>query len=330
MIHLTGFLLFWGFSTVTNPAQTLPIPRELPPPETTITEPGPLPAGFWPSPPEEIFASSTFGQPGAAGDPVSKELPKSVAATSVPPLELPQFSFSDRVPLQPGPLANRVVLPNRNPETLLASGERGFQWAPAFKQSFHFLIIQHLFRFGTESGTRSEFNGPFFKDYFKSVGSLRGWDDGDPFLVNYIGHPMQGAVTGYIQIHNDPKGICQEVGFNRGYWNSRLKAMGWSALYSTQFEIGPISEASLGNVGKFGTKKSPHPMAFVDLVVTPTLGTGVIVGEDLLDKYVIQKIERQTANRTVRLLTRSFLNPSRSFANLLRSKWPWYRDGRPL
>jgi hypothetical protein len=58
--------------------------------------------------------------------------------------------------------------------------------------------------------------GPFWKDYFNSVGNLRGWGDGDEFLVNYIGHQMEGAVAGFIQIQNDPKGKRQEVGFNKG------------------------------------------------------------------------------------------------------------------
>ena len=57
-------------------------------------------------------------------------------------------------------------------------------------------LIQHAFRLTTESGTRADLKGPFFKDYFKALKSLRGWNDGDPFLVNYIGHPMQGSVLG--------------------------------------------------------------------------------------------------------------------------------------
>jgi hypothetical protein len=168
------------------------------------------------------------------------------------------------------------------------------------------------------------------KDYFATVRKLRRWRDGDPFIVNYIGHPIQGAVSGFIQIQNDPKATRQELSMSKAYWNSRLKAMGWAALFSTQFELGPISEASLGNVGLKRRDKSKNPMALVDLVVTPTVGTAWLVGEDMLDRHVVRRIETKVTNRLVRLLVRSFLNPSRSMSNILRLKYPWHRDTRRL
>ncbi len=69
-------------------------------------------------------------------------------------------------------------------------------------------------------------------------------------------------------------------------------------------------------------------MAYVDLVVTPVVGTGWLVGEDLLDRYVIRYLERKIDNRVLRVLIKSFLNPTRSFANMLRGEKPWYRDNR--
>ncbi len=204
----------------------------------------------------------------------------------------------------------------------------GFQWSSAFRQSMLFLSIQHAFRLATEDGTRADLDGPFFKDYFKALRSLRAWSDGDPFIVNYIGHPMMGSVSGFIQVFNDPKGINEEVGLKKSYWMSRLKALGWSTAYSTQFEIGLISEASLGNIGIRPYGKSKHPMSYVDLVVTPVVGTGWLVGEDALDRYLILPLEKKMPNRTTLVLVRSFLNPTRSFANMLRGKWFWYRDNR--
>lgn len=203
-----------------------------------------------------------------------------------------------------------------------------FNWNSAFRQSMIFLSIEHAFRLTTESGTRADLKGPFFKDYFKALKSLRGWDDGDPFLVNYIGHPMAGSVSGFIQVQNDPKGVREEVSLNKRYWQSRLKAFGWSFAYSTQFELGLFSEAALGNIGIRPYGKAKHPMAYVDLVVTPVVGTGWLVGEDMLDRYLIQRLEDKISSRVVRLLIRTFLNPTRSFANLLRDQRPWYRDNR--
>jgi hypothetical protein len=96
-------------------------------------------------------------------------------------------------------------------------------------------------------------------------------------------------------------------------------------LYSTQFELGPISEASLGNVGYPGSSLS----GAVDLVMTPLGGLVWQVGEDVLDKYFITRIEGWTSNRVILTLARGFLNPTRSFANLIRLRVPWTRDTRP-
>lgn len=215
--------------------------------------------------------------------------------------------------------------PQRTP-----ADQTGVQWKPLIAQSLTFLWIEHSFRLLTEQGTRDDLRGPFFKDWFRAVRSTRGWRDGDPFLVNYIGHPMQGAVTGYMYVHNDPKSIRLEADFSKAYFKSRLKAMLFSTVYSTQFELGPISEASIGNVGIRPTHTSNHPAAFVDLVITPTLGTAWMMGEDMLDRYVIKRMEDHVDNRVIRLLVRGFLNPSRSFANVLRGRYPWNRDGRRL
>src|SRR5262249_19598205 len=120
----------------------------------------------------------------------------------------------------------------------------------------------------------------------------------------------------------------EEVGWKKSYWRSRLKAFSFSIVYSTQFELGLFSEASIGNIGMRPTYKSRHPMGYVDLVVTPVVGTGWMVGEDMLDRYLIRRLENNIPNRTAQIVIRGFLNPTRSFANLMRGKWPWYRDDR--
>jgi hypothetical protein len=156
------------------------------------------------------------------------------------------------------------------------------------------------------------------------VSSIHTWSDQDGILTNYVGHPMMGAVAGYIQIFNDPRGRRLEFDSSSGeYWSSRLKALAWSAAYSTQYEIGPISEAMIGNVGK-----KPPTMAVVDLVVTPVGGFTLILLEDYLDKRFIARWE-QGKSPTMERFLRIFFNPDRSLANLLRFKRPSYRDTRP-
>jgi hypothetical protein len=203
-----------------------------------------------------------------------------------------------------------------------------FNWREAVKQSFLFLTIQQSLRLAIEPETRANLKGPFLGNYFRALTSLRGWGDGDSFTTNYVGHPMMGSVAGFVQIHNDPAGMRLTLEASKTYCDSRLKALAWSAAYSLQFELGLLSEASLGNVGMSPRKSSRHPMAFVDLVVTPLVGTSWLIGEDALDRYIIDRIERRTDNRVLRNLARSFFNPTRSIANLLRFKQPWHRDTR--
>ncbi len=202
---------------------------------------------------------------------------------------------------------------------------QGVNWIGVFRQSASFLAIEQGFRLVTQPGTREALKGKFFDDWFESVKATHGWGDGDDFLTNYIGHPMQGSVSGYIFVQNDSRGRTLQFSRDSSYWHSRLKAMAWSALYSTQFELGPVSEASIGNVGHYGGSLS----GAVDLVVTPLAGFGWQVSEDALDKYLVVKIENKTQNPVVLMFARSVLNPTRSFANMMRLMVPWNRDTRP-
>ena len=200
------------------------------------------------------------------------------------------------------------------------AGDQSFNWSTAIKQSLLFLGVQHGYAL-TQPKTRRDLRGPFFKDYIRSVKSLHGWEDGGRFFTNYIAHPMQGALFGFIQIQNDPNGMNLSFDNSNAYWRSRLKALAWSAAWSTQFEIGPVSQASIGNVGLHGKQ------TYVDLVVTPIGGFGWIVLEDFVDKNIISMIERRgSGNFYIKIASRTFLNPSRSAANLLRFKTPWHRD----
>ncbi len=84
------------------------------------------------------------------------------------------------------------------------SGE-AFNWKGAMTQSLYFLGIEHTFRL-TEERTRTELKGPFFPDWKASVEGVQSWSDGGSFFANYIAHPMQGGVSGFIQIQNDGRG----------------------------------------------------------------------------------------------------------------------------
>jgi hypothetical protein len=199
-----------------------------------------------------------------------------------------------------------------------------FNWEGTLKQSALLLGVQHTLRMAQHK-TRKHLDGPFWSDYVSSLDGLSGWDDGNPFITNYGGHPMMGAITGYVQIQNDPRGIRLEWDpENPEYWKSRLKALGWAAAYSTSYELAPWGEAGIGNVGyERGT------MGYIDLVITPLAGFGLILLEDYLDHKVIKRLEQGKSDRKARVI-RVILNPQRSVANMLRFQRPSHRDTRPI
>ncbi len=212
-----------------------------------------------------------------------------------------------------------------------------FHWRSALKQSALFLAIQHGGNAIGEGSVRRSFSrGPFFRRYAQALEHYRfsRWSDDDPFLVDYVAHPMMGAVVARIQVQNEPRALSQEVSGRATYWRSRLHALGWATLYAFQWELGPISESSIGNTGSFQYwSKSAHHLTngtgVTDLVTTPIAGTAFLIGEDILDRYAIHRLESISRNPAW-LLAISVLNPSRSAANLLRWKSPWFRDGRAV
>ena len=101
-----------------------------------------------------------------------------------------------------------------------------------------------------------------------------------------------------------------------------LRSMAFGAVWHTQWKIGPASEASIANVMLHA---SP---GFITLVDTPTLGFCEMLAEDAADRDLIMELENRTANRAVIILARSFLNPGRTFANIMAFRPPWVRDTR--
>ena len=86
-------------------------------------------------------------------------------------------------------------------------------WKRFARQSF-FLGIQHGFRLATEPGSRSGRSGPFGKGYCCSLSNLHGWADQEQLDVNYLGHAIQGTVSGFIWVQNDDKYGKVEYGNN--------------------------------------------------------------------------------------------------------------------
>jgi hypothetical protein len=244
-----------------------------------------------------VFAASVYAQESDTFKAESGESPDDTGGGSILPVA--------RNPVEPKP------------------EEKTVNWRGLATQSYRFLVLEHMFRIATEPGTRQGMKGPFFPTYLESIRSLHGWADGDPFYVNYVGHPMMGAIAGRIWEQNDHRYREVEFGASRDYWKSRLRASAFSFAYSAQFELGPISEASIGKIQRVWPQQG-----FVDLVVTPVAGLGWTIAEDALDKYIVRRIERRFTNPYLRMLVRSWANPSLTLSNVLAGNVPWYRANR--
>ncbi len=203
-----------------------------------------------------------------------------------------------------------------------AKSETRIHWKPAIQEALLSIGLMHTFNLWTEPGTRDTLYGPWLRDYLRSVSELRGWSDSDQFMAPYVGHTIQGSSFGYILRQNDPKYRNVQWGDGRDYYISLLRSMAFSAVWHTQWKIGPVSEASIGNVMLHA---SP---GFITLVGTPTLGTIGMIAEDAADRYLIMGLENRVTNRPLIMLARCFLNPGRSFANAMAFKAPWSRDTR--
>jgi hypothetical protein len=197
------------------------------------------------------------------------------------------------------------------------------KWKPLMYESSLYLGVMHSFRFATEPSTRTAMgNQPW--GYFAALGAMHGWSDGDGYYENYLGHPIQGAVSDYLWIHNDLRYRNVEFGKSRDYWMSRLRAYAYSWVFSEQFEIGLFSEASLGQIQKYCCA-----YGFVDHVVTPNFGMVWLIGGDIIDRYVTRPLENRTRSVKARSILRGVINPPQSFANILMLRYPWHRENRP-
>ena len=198
-------------------------------------------------------------------------------------------------------------------------------WRGALADSLKLLMIEHGTRLAFHQKTRRELGGPFILDYRRSVRMPGTWEDGDSWLVNYVGHPVHGAAAGFVWLDHEDGAHDPSVGFSWKYWASRARATAWAAGYSLQFEFGPLSEASIGNVGM-----RPGTTGWVDHVVTPVGALGFMVAEDALDRYWIARFESWTTNGVFRAIVRVLFNPSRTLSNLSQGRAPWFRAARPL
>jgi len=157
-------------------------------------------------------------------------------------------------------VADRAPPPRIPPDTI--------DWSGVTLDSLRFLLVQHGGRLIIRAHVREGLKGPFFKDYWDTLRQKpSGFSDGDPWVTNFIGHSIQGSTAYRIARVNGA---------------TRRQAFWWGALYSTQFELGLLGEAAIGNI----------PISPIDLVVTPLGGFALGVAEEWLLDRLPQRGER--------------------------------------
>ena len=191
-----------------------------------------------------------------------------------------------------------------------------------FLYSFQLMAYEHILRVATQSESRTELKGPFFKDWFDSIHVPKKWGDLDPWQTNYIGHAIHGSAAARIWLdQREPRAKTK-----RQYLMSMSRALLFSAIFSELFENGPLSEASIGNVAR-----SHERTGWVDHVWTPVGGVLWTMAEDAIDKFFLTRIvERHVPFVAARVAARLILNPGRMLANVSQNRAPWFRADRPI
>jgi hypothetical protein len=274
-------------------------------------------------------------------------IPASEISSSSPGLAFAVAS-SDEALVSPAdagvlPTSSRLVDPN-NPSSASEGTQEHFHWGKALKESATFLVIEQAWVVHTDFRWVVSENGiPFnhyWRDYKQSLDRWwrAGWSAGENPMYNYVGHPIQGAITGYIQIQNDPKSRSLEFSKSKEYWYSKVKATLWNGIYSTQWSIGPVSEMTVEKYGSndrqpwnangtypCDTKTCYWGVGKVNLVMTPVGGLGWELAEDWMDKAIVERVEHKTNNHLWVDTTRCVFNPIRGAANILHGNKPWFR-----
>jgi hypothetical protein len=212
-----------------------------------------------------------------------------------------------------------------------------FHWRPALLEQAEDLTVEQVWNLTTNKWIWfATTHGHWFQDWMQADEGFHfsRWNDSNPIEDDYVGHPIMGAIAMDIFVQNDPRGKTLQFENSKAYWHSRLWALAWSTIYSWEWKLGPISEASFGNTGQHvyydhDAKKWTNGTGSVGLIVTPIGGWVWAIGEDFMDRYVIRRLDQRTENPFY-LFSMSFLNPCRGFANLMRYHAPWYRDYRQV
>jgi hypothetical protein len=234
-------------------------------------------------------------------------------------LELPDFEY--QAP-PPKPAASQIPSPQSLHPTGLGpplSAETPTRRVILYGLQLTF--YEHVMRIATQDFTRQQLEGKFWPEYFDSVHVPEHWGDKDGWQVNYIGHAISGgAFTRIWMDQREPRNPTKSQ-----YLKSIGKAFIYTALFSIQYEMGPMSEASIGNVGL-----NREDLGWNDYIWTPIGGVLWTMGEDAIDKYALSWIDKHVPFVMAKAAARMIANPSRMLANIGQNRSPWSRADRDM
>ena len=140
-------------------------------------------------------------------------------------------------------------IPSADPATTSLPEKGAIAWRSLLRDSMVMLLVQQTFRVTFEDSTRENLGGPFFKEWFESASTLCCWDDGDKTTTNYLFHPLMGSTSAFVFANSHRASQDTPIGANSRYWKAKGAQGIYAFIYGLNFELGPLSEASLGNVG---------------------------------------------------------------------------------
>jgi len=246
--------------------------------------------------------------------PARPEVPRAFRGLFAPEASFPASKLSEVRRATAFVLSDPV--PSAHPATTPSPDKGSIAWRSLLRDSMVMLLVQQTFRVTFEDSTRENLGGPFFKEWFESASTLCCWDDGDKTTTNYLFHPLMGSTSAFVFANSHRASQDTPIGANSRYWKAKGAQGIYAFIYGLNFELGPLSEASLGNVGL-----EPGQMTFCDLVVTPGIGLLLSIGEDAARRHIIEPVKRGHLvwGNTLAVL----LNPTRSVANVFGGKRPW-------
>jgi hypothetical protein len=194
-------------------------------------------------------------------------------------------------------------------------------WRGLIAQSLFFNAVESGFRIANDDQIRYLIvRKPVWHDYFASMRqfNMGRWNDGDNLLTNYVGHPMQGAVS--CRARSALSSKCRttlwdvsrrsvqrmtigsagsKVSSGRRSLVPAPRSVLLARLGSATRADGPIRLETVIGPAQYNPKtwKTTNNTGWVDFVITPTLGSVWMVAEDTIDRYVSDRMQGGESKR---------------------------------